>query len=131
MDATTNPDALVLATRRRESSWKLMVWLLVFFVATAPLVISVAVSPADIESGRVVLSPPCNVKRLTGHDCPTCGLSRAFASIGHGDVPGALRYHRASVVVYGVYCVVSLVAFAGAVRESRRLLTSRRTEPCP
>jgi hypothetical protein len=108
-----------------------MVWLLAFFVATVPLVVSVSVTPADIESGRVVLSPPCSIRRLTGRDCPTCGLSRAFAALGHGDVAGALGYHRAAVVVYSLYAVVSLVALAGSVRASLRLKTALRTEMYP
>jgi hypothetical protein len=127
----TTPELSLHAAARRESSWKLMVWLLAFFLATTPLVISVTVTPAEIESGRVVLSPPCSIRRFTGHDCPTCGLSRAFAALGHGDVDAALGYHRAALVAYSLYGLVSLVAFAGSVRASLRLKAALRTEMYP
>ncbi len=35
----------------------------------------------------------CVFQRVTHHDCATCGMTRAFASLGKGDFAGAARHH--------------------------------------
>lgn len=35
----------------------------------------------------------CLFRQLTGLDCPSCGLTRAFRAMGHLDVIGAFRYN--------------------------------------
>ena len=42
----------------------------------------------------------CSFKRLTGLDCPGCGLTRCFVHASHGDVSKALAYHPVGVVVF-------------------------------
>ena len=73
-----------------------------FFVVFSgvPLGVSFAVTPADIESGRVQLSPPCQYKATHGEPCPTCGLTRGFAALSHGELRDALGHNRWSVVLY-------------------------------
>ena len=39
------------------------------------------------------LPPICTIKRLTGFDCPGCGLTRSFVFMGHGAVLDAFRMH--------------------------------------
>ncbi len=50
----------------------------------------------------------CPIARLTGHPCPTCGLSRATQSFLIGDYPHALATQPLSVVV--VPFVVTIAA---------------------
>ena len=40
-----------------------------------------------------VLKAGCIIKRLTGIDCPGCGMTRAVLSLLRGDVQGAFSYH--------------------------------------
>ena len=53
----------------------------------------------------------CPMKRLLGVACPTCGTTRAFARLLHGDVCGAVALQP---LVMGVVCL--LVPLSLAVR---------------
>lgn len=92
------------------------VWLFVAFLATAPVVTAFFVTPEDIESGRVVLTPPCPYKRLTGRDCPSCGLTRAFAAIGHERFDDAFHFHRGSLAVFAIASAVALFGWTKSLR---------------
>jgi hypothetical protein len=39
----------------------------------------------------------CVFRRLTHHDCATCGMTRAMARLAHGDLRGATALHPLSV----------------------------------
>lgn len=75
----------------------------------------------------------CPVKRLSGFDCPFCGMTRAYTAFFCGDVSGALKYHglfflgvpfmlglahlrilkkrRAAFVAVAVFCSLCAAAF--------------------
>lgn len=74
------------------------------------LLVSVVVSPEALERGDAVVAPSCWLRALLGAPCPTCGLTRAFAALGHGDVERALALHRAAPAVYAVYWIVGVAA---------------------
>lgn len=42
---------------------------------------------------RLLLPPTCLLRRLTGHPCPGCGLTRSFVSTAHGNLAAAFGYH--------------------------------------
>jgi hypothetical protein len=44
----------------------------------------------------------CHMRRMTGLDCPGCGLTRCFISIAHGDVAAAARYNLGGVLLFGL-----------------------------
>ncbi len=96
--------------------------------AGGALVVAVAllVSPDDLDTGRVALSPPCPIKASSGRDCPSCGLTRGVAALGHGQWSRALAYNRASPLVLAT----SLAIVAGAAfvlaRAGREGCSSRR-----
>lgn len=39
------------------------------------------------------LPPLCIAKRLTGYDCPGCGLSRSFVALAHGEWSESLAFN--------------------------------------
>jgi len=80
------------------------------------LAISFVVTPEDIESGRVVLSPTCTFKQLSGHECPSCGMTRGFSAMSHGRSGDAYRYNRASPVLYLLCWIAVAMAAAGLTR---------------
>ncbi|MEO8694318.1 MAG: DUF2752 domain-containing protein [Acidimicrobiales bacterium] len=41
----------------------------------------------------------CPFRRVTGVWCPTCGMTRAFAWMAHGDLHESLRYHPLAPVL--------------------------------
>lgn len=116
----------------RSSSWgPRRASLLVSGVALAlfglSLAVSFVVTPEDIESRRVVLSPTCHLKMLLGHECPTCGMTRAFTALSHGRFDDARRYNGASPVVYAAWWASAAAALAAFLRalfarnESRKI----------
>lgn len=44
----------------------------------------------------------CQLRRYTGLDCPGCGLTRSFISIGHAEFGQAWRYNPAAFVLFPV-----------------------------
>lgn len=76
------------------------------------LVVSFSVTPEDIETGRVVLSPTCHFKATFGRECPTCGLTRAFCALSHGRLGDAQRYNRAAPALYALWWAGSATALA-------------------
>jgi len=42
----------------------------------------------------------CGFRVVTGLDCPSCGLTRAFRAMGRLDVAGAFRYNALGPVVF-------------------------------
>lgn len=99
-----------------------------FFVAFsgAPLAVSFAVSPADIESGRVRLTPPCEYKATHGEPCPTCGLTRGFSLLSRGRVHEAQQLNRWSVPLYAAVWLTLLGSGFVLVSAARRF---RRSGP--
>lgn len=69
--------------------------------ATPPgLTLAAALLGAAVLLGA--LAPPrlwagiptfCPILRLTGRPCPTCGLTRSWSALLHGDLSGALAWH--------------------------------------
>jgi hypothetical protein len=47
--------------------------------------------PRQLGTHRQLGLPPCNFYRLTGHPCPSCGMTTSFALLVRGDVGNSLR----------------------------------------
>jgi hypothetical protein len=71
--------------------------------------------------------PLCPVKWLTGHDCPTCGVTRALFALLHGNVAEAAALNPISFLVVLVVLrrLVLLLCAEGAFR---RLLSATIVE---
>ena len=95
---------------RRFSDWiQLLAPLALGAVLVGVLVASFVVSHHDIEAGRVVLSPPCPTRARFEADCPSCGLTRAFAALSHGEWRVAIRYHALAPAIYLLWWFAALV----------------------
>ena len=44
----------------------------------------------------------CTFRRTLGIDCPGCGLTRCFISLGHGDVMSAWYFNPAGILLFGI-----------------------------
>lgn len=64
----------------------------------------------------------CTFKRMTGIDCPGCGLTRCFVSISHGELEQAFSYNAAGLLLY--IAVVFQLPFRGW-----QILRLRRGKP--
>lgn len=90
------------------------------------LALSFVISPNDIASGAVSFTPPCPMKMLLQRDCPTCGMTRAFAALGHGHWHEALAYNRAAPLVF-LGCFAAMLF--GVVGLYRSICAYRRALP--
>lgn len=37
--------------------------------------------------------PPCRFKTFTGYSCPTCGMTRSFQALAHGEIFDSFRFN--------------------------------------
>jgi hypothetical protein len=67
-----------------------------FFGSIFIIAMSLFLSPSDgpLHLFGWEVPPLCTFKRLTGMDCPGCGLTRSFTWMGHGEVLAAFRMHK-------------------------------------
>ena len=42
----------------------------------------------------------CGFKEMTGYSCPSCGMTRSFYSLSHGQIMEAFSYHLLGPVIY-------------------------------
>lgn len=67
----------------------------------------------SVREGTQVLMPflgkplpeLCHMKRYTGVECPGCGMTRAFISLGHGRLADAWRYNPAAFLLFPLMVV--------------------------
>jgi hypothetical protein len=59
----------------------------------------------SVEEGPVL----CLFRRVTGLPCPSCGMTRAFVALGHGNLHAAVYSNLASPVVYLATCILFLL----------------------
>ena len=92
MKSTSSATSLSLATHTAERQ----ILRAGFAVAGAALALRAA-GLADFERPLQRLPSLCLFHRLTGLDCPGCGMTRAFLRLAHGDVAGAWHLHPFSI----------------------------------
>lgn len=73
---------------------------------------------AGLQTVHLVL-PACPFYALTGHPCPFCGGTRAYAAMWRGDVVGAARLHPLGPVFFVGTFVAAAVAGWALVRGRR------------
>ena len=81
---------------------------------------------AAIGVALVVIGWPCPIRAVTGHACPTCGMTRGLRLALHGDFAGATRWHPLVWIVVpfvGAWLAIELVGFVrtGAWGASARV----------
>jgi len=104
----------------------LVACLAIFAPLALALSISFAVTPEQIERGEVHVAPECTLRRILGHPCPTCGLTRAFAAISHGRIDDAAGYNRAGAAIYALWCIGTAAALLAALRAGVLYVGLRR-----
>ena len=91
----------------------------------------VVVNPLSLRAAPVVLlvtfvMPPgglpitlCWFHAVTGLPCPGCGLTRSLASLSHGHLGDAFRYHPFGLVLYALFVGLTAAGLAGEARRAR------------
>lgn len=70
------------------------------------------------------LPTACWIRATTGHECPTCGMSRSFVAFFHGDPVSAFRFHPVGPLL-AIGTVLVLVLVVGLAVAGRRPLWGR------
>jgi len=113
------PSPEVQLSRLRADAWQRAVSFTVLLVPVAgSLLVSFCVTPSAIEAG-LMLSPPCTFKTIFGLPCLSCGMTRAFTALSHGQVALAWSYNRLSPFMYGFFWVLALWGSWHLVRSLR------------
>jgi hypothetical protein len=106
-DAARPVPSIYLTERQRRTR---IFWLMVF---GAIYLISFTVSRANLPH-----VPLCWFHAMTGLSCPTCGLTRAFTEIGHGNFAAATELNLMAIPVF-------LVGLALAAALAHEILSYR------
>ncbi len=61
--------------------------------------------------------PLCLIAGLTGHNCPGCGMTRAFLLIGHGRFADAVAIHPAGIPAYLIVAGMTVTGIARIFRN--------------
>lgn len=84
---------------RRQHHLLILVGVVITLVVACALEVR-GTSDVAVRGLNAVLPPSCRFRAWTGLDCPSCGLTRAFVSIVHGDFAAALRFNPVSPLVF-------------------------------
>ena len=74
----------------------------------------------DLSVAGTDLGPGCLSRRLTGMECPFCGISHSLVALADGNITASFAYHPLGPVMALLY-----LAFITAVAATIR----RRTDP--
>lgn len=82
-------------------------------------VLALGVTAAVLAASRVCADGDfgfafCLFRRATSLPCPSCGMTRAFCALSHGDVVTAVERNAASPLVYAAVATIALFAAAQA-----------------
>ena len=88
----------------------------------AAAVVASAVLPPDLVRNGPSL---CTFRAITGRPCPSCGLTRSWNAMGHGQLRAAARFHLLGPVTF----VGALAIIAAGDRRTVRALQTPRWRP--
>ncbi len=111
--------ALGLVWPRPHASQRARAWLALGAAGLAAWALLAAWTPSDDPRWSV-----CLFQRVTHHDCATCDMTRAFALLAKGDVPGSLARHPLALPLAAEAFMLWLaapLAWARGVRVNARL----------
>src|SRR5436190_13214116 len=88
------------SVRRGESTARWMILGLSSGVILLSMLLTLGSEPDQVMVPLInrPLPPLCTMKRVTGIDCPGCGLTRSFVALGHGQWQDSFRYNPAGPI---------------------------------
>jgi hypothetical protein len=92
------------------------------WLVAGALTMSVVVPTAFVRSGPRL----CAFHALTGRSCPSCGMTRSWNAMGHGELRDAIGYHALGPATF---IAAAAVVAAGDGRAVRLLEPDARMRP--
>jgi hypothetical protein len=89
-------------------------------LAVAAIAVAALVPPDRLASAPTL----CLFRRITGRPCPSCGLTRSWNAMGHGQLRTALLHHPFGPLTFLAAVVIALRgprAIDQLVRRDRRV----------
>lgn len=100
---------------RRTHHLAILIGVVVMFALAFALEVR-GTSDVAIRGLGAVLPPTCRFRTWSGLDCPSCGMTRAFVSIAHGDLASALHFNPVSPLVFAA-CLFQIPFRAYQIRR--------------
>jgi hypothetical protein len=91
------------------------------FVGLAAVLVAAAVM-SNPDHGPVL----CAFRAITSLPCPSCGMTRAFHALSHGDLRAATAFNLASPFVYAAAWLGLVLAFAGICSDEQLIARAWR-----
>jgi hypothetical protein len=91
-------------------------------LAGGALAASVLVPPAFVREGPRL----CAFHAVTGRSCPSCGMTRSWNAVGHGDLRAATAYH---LLGPATFVGAAVLVVAGDERAARMVRPDARMRP--
>lgn len=92
----------------KASKYDVMILVVLSIMMLATITFSVKNNISNIPFlGGIQIPNSCFILTVTGYPCPTCGMTRSFISIGHGDFERALKYNFGGIFAY-VLCLMEI-----------------------
>ncbi len=60
--------------------------------------------------------PECAFKSITAHSCPTCGISRSYFAMAHGEILESLNYNFMGTLLYMAFIAVIFMQIVYLIR---------------
>ncbi len=67
------------------------------------------------------MGPACWLRQWLSVPCPTCGLTRSFVALAHGDIGAAFIWHPAGPMLFLAMGIFALTAFMALARRAPAL----------
>jgi hypothetical protein len=92
----------------KASKYDVMILVVLLIIIAATFTFNVKSNTSYIPFLKGFQIPKsCFILTVTGYPCPTCGMTRSFISIGHGEFAKALRYNFGGIFAY-VLCLMEI-----------------------
>jgi hypothetical protein len=92
----------------KVNKYDIMVLIVLILMMTATFTFSVKSNTSYVPlMGGIQIPNSCFILTTTGYPCPTCGMTRSFIAIGHGELSRALKYNFGGIFAY-ILCLMEI-----------------------
>jgi hypothetical protein len=106
-----------------------MAWAALAGAASAVLITARVITPDPVRGSSAQLGfPPCGFQQFTGHQCPGCGLTTAFAFMARLDLAGAWHANGFGILLFTATLAFVPFAIAGLWRGWNVTATLERVQ---